>query len=283
MTGTFMDLLNYVTVAVKFDHHTPHLVAAAVALCQRTGKRLCLLHVTPEGPEGAEARAAAVSRLQALASMAPPEISVSSRVACGHLPEQIGTEALAVGSCLLLVGVDFARVRALPRRQSTALALLSSSPVPVTALDGRRPAAFAGGGRRILLADDLGLHSEAAVDFAFSLGAALGGTEVRHVHVARNSEGSNRPEMEAALLAIMEDRATAGGRDYLEAAGGRYQPEVRPGDVAAGLDAAAAAAEPEVIVFGRHHAYYTDPFSIGHLPFRSMLALERPIIVVPNE
>jgi hypothetical protein len=40
--------------------------------------------------------------------------------------------------------------------------------------------------------------------------------------------------------------------------------------------------EPDVLLFARHHPYHTKPLHVGRVPYRAMLASQRPVIVVPD-
>lgn len=262
------------------------------------------------------ARDMARHRLEELMTLVPAGVAVKKVVVNGKPIERLGPEAMAVGTFLLLVGADFSNARFLPRGLSTALSLMVSSPVPVAVMDTKLSNSLlapstrgkAGGGKsvRILLADDLGSQSESAVNFALALATALPDSELHHVHVNAlsveslrsglnaaaasahapvNPESSAEEVYEALLTGLrskLEGRGAV-GREYFESAGGRYTLAVVTGGVAEQIGEVSAAVNPNILVFGRHHAYYTKPFFIGRVPYRSMMALKRPIIVVPND
>ena len=326
MTGTVVDKLAYITVAVGFDRHTSDLVRMGAELAQKTGRKLCLMHAVEPWTELPQARAfgehdplwdvtqavetnaqdLAEGRLKELCSQLADDLPVKRLVVKGKAAERLGAEAMAVGSHLLLVGADFTNARFLPRGLSTALSLMVSSPVPVGVVDTSITRSLLGAPTRVLLADDLGPQSEGALEYAFALAASLGDSELHHVHVngltleslraglstaAATAHTPINPAAAAedvyeALIAGVRtklDQRSLASRDYLEAAGGRYVTEVVTGSVNDQIATVAAAVDPHLVVFGRHHAYYTRPFFIGRVPFRSMLALRRPVIVVPNE
>lgn len=325
VNDVFMDLGSVVTVAVALDRHSLPLTAAGVAICQRTGKQLCLLHVVepwaeipPSRPLGAsdplwdvtqaverDARDKAVSRLDELASTVPPEISVITRVVSAKAVDGIVRELTRLPSCLLLVGASYGNVRFLPRGLSTALSLMVTSPVPVLIIDTTKPTPLLEERTRILVADDLGDQTATAVEYAFAFGAAVGGVEVRHVHVNGLSLSNLRAGLETAaatshtvldstesaervfdaLLVDLSQRLAVRAenqREYLEAAGGLYTSEVRTGNVFDQLEASATAFGPNLMVFGRHQAYHTQPFFVGRVPYRSMLSYQRPLLIVPS-
>lgn len=327
MNDVFADLGACVTVAVGFDRHSLPLTEAAVALCKRTGKTLCLVHVvepwfdhsgsTPFGDDDplwnvtqaveTSSRDKAKRNLDELATIVPADVRVLMRVDSGKPAERIAVIANEVGTCLLMVGVDTSNIRFVSRGFSTAMSLMVSSPVPVLVVDTAvvSGAAIFGASTRLVLADDLGPSSEAAVEFAFAFAAALGRTDIHHVHVngltfsalnagldtaraAARSHGD--PGVDAtrvfdALISDLEKRLEHRcdtSRDYLEAAGGTCRSEVLTGTVTEELGGEIESFDPHLLVLGRHHAYYTKPFFIGRLPYRAMLAYKRPLIIVPN-
>jgi nucleotide-binding universal stress UspA family protein len=323
MHNGFLERGQNIVVAVAFDAHTPLLVRAGADLARRLSKTLVLAHVvepwqgrTPARPFGeqdplwnatqaveADARETAEQRLAALADTVDPNVVVRRRLVVGK-----PIEVLTAGErddALLIVGADFGNLRFTPRGFSTALSLMVSAPVPVLVIDTAASPELLSETPRLLVADDLGPDSEAAVEFGFALGTALGPSEVHHVHVNGLALDSVAAGLEAAaatahtplpstdaardvytalvgeLKERLEGRAE-GLRDYLEAAQGRYVPQIETGRVVERLGDVADQVAPDVLVFGKHHAYHTRPFFLGRVPYRAMLAHRRPVVVVPN-
>jgi nucleotide-binding universal stress UspA family protein len=326
MMHSTLDRHGFVTVAVALDKHTPALVESASQLAAKLGKRLALIHVVEpwaELPASApfgegdplwnvtqavetSAVEKARARLADIAGMMPPKLDTVMLVLRGKPVEVIVREAGQLGTCLLVVGIDHGGSRFLPTGFSTAFSLLVGAPMPVLAIDatlGRMPD---WGRLRLMLADDLGRHSDTAVEFSAMLTAGLGNAELHHVHVNALSaeslraglaqaaasahtpldERTSAADVYAALLAELEAKLRSrvdAQRDYMEAERVAYSPRIVTGPVLEQLSEAAASVDPDVIAFGRHHAYYTKPFVVGRVPYRAMLAQKRPIIVVPND
>jgi hypothetical protein len=70
--------------------------------------------------------------------------------------------------------------------------------------------------------------------------------------------------------------------EYLEASTGKYTADVVAGSARSQLSWVSQEFEPDLLVFGRHAALHHKPFALGRMPYREMLRLQRPMIVVPN-
>ena len=327
MNELFMNRCPVITVAVGFDRHTIVLTEAAVELCRRTGKTLCLLHVVepwlehihaskPLGTQDplwnvnqaveTNSKDLARSKLDELAQMVPSEIPVIKRVVMGKTVDMIMKEVIETSTAMLLVGADFGNLKFVPRGLSTALSLMVSSPVPVFVADAAMLAQPFVGKSRFLISDDLGFQSETAVDFGYGLATALRGSHVHHIHIsgltlenlqvglATAAASSHTPfntkasaiDVYSAMNQELKNKLFRRAEkhvDFLEASDGQTSIDVLAGTVYEQLAEHVTKVNPHVIVFGRHHAYYTKPFFIGRLPYRTMLALRRPLILVPNE
>ncbi len=327
MNEIFMNRCPVITVAVAFDRHTVVLTETAVDLCRRTGKTLCLLHVVEPWLEQMHTSKAlgtsdplwnvnqavetsskdlARNKLDELAQMIPSDVSVIKRVVTGKPVEMIIKEVMETSTALLLVGADYSNLKFVPRGLSTALSLMVSSPVPVLVSDSTILSNTFAAKSKFLLADDLGVQSESAVDLAYTLAGALRNTDVLHVHVsgltqesleaglttaatASHTPFNTRASAQEVFKAInldLKNKITKRAEkhlDYLEASKARCSIEVLNGGVHEQLADYAGRVNPQLIIFGRHHAYYTKPFFIGRVPYRTMLSLRRPVILVPNE
>lgn len=327
MNEIFMNRCPVITVAVGFDRHTIVLTEAAVELCRRTGKTLCLLHVIepwldrtnsskalgPQDPlwnvnQAVETNSKDLARnkLDELAQMIPSDVAVIKRIAVGKPVDLIIKEVVETSTAMLLVGADYGSLKFVPRGLSTALSLMVSSPVPVMVADSSILANTFGSNSRFLIADDLGAQSESAVDFGYGLATALRGSQVHHIHISGLTMESLQAGLATAAASShtpLNTRASAADVfaamnhdlknklfrraerhiDILEASEGQTMVDVLAGNVYDQLAEYASRHNPHVIVFGRHHAYYTKPFFIGRVPYRTMLALKRPVILVPNE
>lgn len=330
MQHGFWTRYSFITVAVAFDQHTLAAVAAAALLCRRSGKKLCLLHVVENDhmipvapltePQTSplwdvrlavehNTRAVALQRLDEIASSIDQRIPVVKHVVVGKPREVIAAEAAALGSALLIVGLDFESARRLPAGFSTSLGLLANTSTPIMLLDGSHGNPLKEEHLRVLLADDLSEQTEAAAAYAFSLvssGRAISTKDsLTHLHVSGLSREVIGPAILAAaatartvaepddLAAKVYDYASAATKDrmkarsglyldYLENSGATYHAEVVEGRVEAEITKAVHTHQPHFLIFGQHHPYHTRPFFVGRVPYKAMLAAKVPVVVVPN-
>ena len=221
MINSFLEARPVITVAVKFDQHAVPLTRSAIELCQRTGKRLNLLHVVEpwldhshskpfenssplwDAMQAVEmsARDLAGRNLDELARMAPETMSVAKSVVVGKPAETIGAEAARASSALLVVGGAADAKRNLFSGLSTAVSLMVTAPLPVLVIDTRLTPGLPRSGIRMLVADDLSRESEAAVCFAFDMACAYERATLHHVHVNSLTRESLRSGLEVAEAA----------------------------------------------------------------------------------
>jgi len=248
----------------------------------------------------------AQAHLRKLAESVPREVTVEINAIAGFPAEGVIADAVANKAAIIFTGASKGSHRFVPKGLSTALTLMSDSPVPVIVLQEGCVTDFSKRDFGVLLADDLSDHSESAVMTGYDFAAALGGTSLQHLHVNGLTEESLKISLEAASAAShagsmrgltgkeifamamnaldqkMKARAP-GRRLLLEAAGGKYRSEIVTGDVADELQVVASRSAVDMLIFGRHRSFRRKPFLIGQLPFYAMLTPSRPIMVVPSE
>jgi nucleotide-binding universal stress UspA family protein len=248
----------------------------------------------------------AARRLDELATEVWPGIQITKRVAKGKSVPTLCQEAMNLGSMLLLVGADIENLRFLPKGLSTALSLMVSSPVPVLVVDTRIFKDKSPSTHRIMVADDLSQESEAALEFAFDLASSGGKTALHHVHVNGltfealqsglvTAAATSHSPLDKQTTADLVFQSLVSGlegalnkrcqsqREYLEAGGGSYEASVLTGSVAKQIADHIGQIKPDILIFGRHHAYHRRPFFIGRVPYRTMLSSHIPIVVVPEQ
>lgn len=254
----------------------------------------------------ANARDLAIRKLEELGSEIPPQVKVLRRVVRGRTIPALCQEALSIGSMMLLVGADVENLKFIPKGLSTALSLMMSSPVPVLVANTAHLKTEIPPTGTFMVADDLSPESEEALEFAFDLAVAQGKSALYHVHVngltfealksglMTAAASAHSPVNGQATAEIVFDSLVSGledtlnkrcqnARDYLEAGGGSYHPKVLTGHVAKKITAEAEVLKPDILIFGRHHAYHKHPFFLGRVPLRTMLACHVPILVVPSQ
>ncbi len=253
-----------------------------------------------------EAQVAASQRLLEMARLVTPEVKVLAEVISGHLVETLCEQAKKLGSCLLIVGAKYADEKQPPRSGfSTALAVLNASSVPVLVLDSQAPARLSDRLATLMIADDLGPSGRAASQFGIEMAIALGNTSLNHVHVngvrpevleaavtsaVATSHTPADPKLSATKLfqSLLDNLAAAlqerlePNRDLLMRFDCSYSASVVTGDVVDEMAKIAETVRPDVLIFGRHRTIHTQPFFLGRVPFKAMLKLRRPVLVVPG-
>jgi nucleotide-binding universal stress UspA family protein len=205
---------------------------------------------------------------------------------------------------VLLVGADVDSLKYLPKGLSTALALMASSPVPVLVADTKSLNTPLQDGPTIMIADDLSEDAENALEFAFDLAIGHGKATLHHIHVNGLTFDALRSGLLTAsatshsfvgdqtsteivfdsLVRSLEDqleRRCQSEREYLENGGGSYEARVLTGNAAKKIIEETGRISPSMLVFGRHHSVHRQPFFIGRVPFKTMLASHIPVVVVP--
>lgn len=243
-------------------------------------------------------------KLDELASKVSPKVKVVKHVLRGKPVPLLAQEAFNIGSMVLLVGADVESLKYLPKGLSTALSLMASAPVPVMVADGSTLLEIKADELDILVADDLSEDSENALEFGFDLAIGQGKATLHHVHIngltydslrsgllsaaaTSHSLGNDEKTTEIvfdSMIKGFEDQLERRGgneRDYLENGGGSYIPKVLTGNVAKKLLEETQIAKPSILIFGRHQAVHRQPFFMGRVPFKTMLASKIPVVVVP--
>ncbi len=306
---------HYIGVAIGFDAIAPDLIKFAGSVAVKLKKDLALIHVVEPwlGPTmtwslgapgtllGASelfdqnAKELADSRLTELASLLPQTLKIKKVNVIGPVAEMINEEVTKLKIGLMIVGKKPGGALS---GFSTALSLMGSAPCPVLVMGAdqfNRPQV-----EKLLLADDLSSNSGKACEFAYEFAGGLAPSKMFHIHVSGitkdslktalelSANASHTPqipldsvdkvyhEVQSALLEKLRQRACQVGRDV------EQNVSVRAGQVQDELGAAVAEFKPGVLVFGRHKRVHTKPFFIGRVPFKSMLAMNLPVLVVPE-
>ena len=243
-------------------------------------------------------------KLNELASEISPRVRVVKHVLRGKPVPLLMQEAFNIGSMMLVVGADVESLKYLPKGLSTALSLMASASVPVLVADGSLLHEILDDRLDILVADDLSEDAENALEFGFDLAIGQGKATLHHVHINGLTFDSLRSGLLSAAAtshSIGNDEKTTeivfdsmikgfeaqleqrGGneRDYLENGGGSYKPKVLTGNVAKKILEEIQTVNPAILVFGRHQAVHRQPFFMGRVPFKTMLASKIPVVIVP--
>jgi len=306
-------------VAVGFDDQTEALLATAYSLARRFRIELRVVHVVAplEGlgafdytaslyaspltatwdDEGARAQAS--EKMQQLLAKVPGDVIATGVVLSGPPTPCIAAEAVARRASVIVTACNPDGYSALSQGFSTSIGLMHEAQLPVLTISRDAALDFAKPGFHILLGDDLQDASHEAVLKAYELATRMGReTCLHHVHVhslVRALIGNgltlkpNEPnatiedqldrENEVRAAKLKERADTWLGR--AKEAGVNITVDVRVGNVQAEITAAAGDFVPDLYIFGRHRLFRARPFLIGRMPFRTMLAERRAVLLVP--
>lgn len=322
MTKLFKNPKGKILVAVNLDEGSGPLLKAAANLAEKSQSELAVLHVCDYWvgrtwandmmlsgsvmmnlAESAEAEAlrAARTRLSDLLSANVKGVEVQSEVVLGFPDESIRAHAVTTSADLLMLGGTSSDYRFVPSGLSTVISLLSEAPVPVIVIPKNWKGSWNTDRMRIMIADDLSSHGEAAVHAGYELSVRLGGCSLFHTHVTQMSKEAlsaaidtaaaashttagalNSDEIWAATMSSLEKKVHSRAGEYqsqLSANGTRSTVSILHGNPSDAVLKYAADEKPDLLVFGRHRTWRRKPFVLGQLPFHGMLKSNLPVMV----
>lgn len=302
-------------VAVAFDERLEALMRSAERYCQLTGSALRLTHVCDPwaksflatvADKGAldlmaalkdEAVRIAGRRLDALARSLDSSLKVETAVLSGDVAKSVVEDAEENAASMIMVGASRGGVSGTIQGFSTAISLVMESSVPVMVLNER--ADFSPNNERpvIVACDDFTEVSSSALDLGFVVASSIEGCTLVHLHVESygdmNTHGKLRdpktngaisPEQLEHLNRQAEEKMLerAGRRPAaLEDKGGRYVLEIVSGTVPDEIERSAIAHRADLMILGQHKVFHRKSMHVGQVPYKAMLAQQRPVIVVP--
>lgn len=322
MTKQFAEPNQSILVALKFDEHASTLIQWGVALAQRTGMALELMHVTEHHPgyfapysigaledfvvafEG-EILRSAQSKLRDLAEKHAGKLKPKVHVISDYAPQAIMEQGIRSNAGVILVGAATGSHRFVPKGFSTALTLLSESSVPVLVIPFGTKTTLTNERNNIIFADDLSSRTEPVVSTGIAFASALGAADFYHVHVNPltsdvleasiasasasghiQQAGLSIKELQTQIAKVLEQKLNARAiraQALLEASNGKYIPILKDGEAQSELDDLVGKLHPAIIIFGRHKTFHHRPFMIGHVPFHAMMEFNVPMMVIPEE
>lgn len=248
-----------------------------------------------------ESLKASQDRLRHLISEHLHDVSVQQDVILGYPLDCIRSHAKSIGAELIVVGGISTDYKFVPQGLSTVLGLFADAPCPVLALPKENPGHWEKGRLKALLSDDLTPNTEEAVMVGYEWAAALGNVDLLHLHVNQMTKRDLKVALESAAAAAhtpqgvlnvdtvwrgavnsietaLQNRAP--GRQHLiEARGGALKTSVLDGDPAEAVLKRADQEDADVLIFGRHRTWHIKPFTMGRMPFHSMLKSGRPVLI----
>ncbi|MBC7659174.1 MAG: universal stress protein [Chitinophagaceae bacterium] len=221
------------------------------------------------------------------------------------VPATILDEARMHDADIILCGAAKASVGILPEALSTVLSVMGKAPIPVIVAPPQKPSEFNKTKFRIVVADDLGPDSVAAVRWALSLASHIMACRVFHVHVEpltrevaietfyATSCGSDIPIVPEFDPGVLYDQKMEATKKNLESRltqlgiGGtidkaNYETQLFSGSVAEVIAHESELDFADLIVFGRHHFIHNHPLALGKVSYKTMLRQHYPVVVVPS-
>lgn len=314
--------LEHITVAVDFSEYTRLLVAIAENLALQSGASLQLVYVVEPWDQHGLARLLAqddrvVNMVQSadaysydrmeklmvdLANEINPKISVVPTLRQGNAPDVIIAAALEYGSDLIVAGVQGDMPHLYPKNLSTALALMTDSPLPIMAVPHNAVLRRDRHEIKLLICDDLTQNSAFAIHSAFEFAQELKNSEVFHLHVTQlnpqmldaaieqvtvKSQGTIDPGLDgntvfALAERALQDRLRERVPENMHFQKG-YFPLLREGSLEMFITQIIHDQNIDLLLFGQHQSIHFDPLYVGHMPFTSMVNHHIPVVIFPRE
>lgn len=231
----------------------------------------------------------------------------TSEVLTGNPAQIIAAEATAKNATLILTGANPGSHRFIPKGLSTALSLMGHANTPVMVMAAGCKLNFSKEPFRILVADDLRETSLPALKLVTALAAMIPTAEIMQVHVNGLTRDTLISGLETAaatshsapitigtveeiftmmmhnIESKMEERMNSVTSKSLSRTSPDIRRTVRTGPVNEEMQKVLADYPADLLVYGRHQTFHHKPFSVGQVPFHSILSLHRPVVITPAE
>lgn len=315
MKSAFPVSKNKILLTVAFDDHLDGLLKSAENLCLASGASLRLLHVCDPWSKsflstvadvGAvelmdalkdEAARIAGRRLDYLRRTISKKVKIETNVVTGDIGKSVAADAEESSCGMILVGASKGGAAGTLQGFSTAISVVMESAVPVMVLNDRSVFNPRNGRPVVLACDDFSEGALAALEVGCSLATVAEGSRVVHVHIESYGDlhshvklrdtKTNKPinvEQLEHLRRQAEDKMTTRAGEWpmtLESMGASYDMELVSGSVPDEIERSANAIQADVVVFGQHRVFHRKSMHVGQVPYKAMLSLSRPVIVVP--
>lgn len=223
-------------------------------------------------------------------------------VIIGEFPDALTEYSVARAATLVIAGAARRHPGLLKARMRRTCRLMARMDVPVLVVPDTRNSRHAADGMiRFLIADDLSAAALPALRVVTNLIDRGIRGDVLHLHVTPTPMVDNGGDADGSweiwpgisvedrlyndhhehLLDRLHDRA-ARLRANLQRRQGRYAAELWQGNVREEISRATTVHQPDLTVFGRHHFLKRQPFSLGQMPFLSMLGVGSAVLVAPD-
>ena len=320
MTSHSLKIGAPIVVVVDLTAEAGDTVLAAAALARGLDSKLVLVHafehpfarllkaivptslIRPDALLRAEedkfmADSARLEDLRHAAGAVPSE----AKLVTGRRTQAILKEVARTQAALIVVGGPGDSRGVLLEGLTTASGLAFASSVPVLVIphgktiNSEKP--------RIMIADDLRDTSLPAVAAGLELALAWPAAEVLHVHVNTVLRETFVTAMDHALLAsssgdkvssrflyetceqYFRDKLAARGRPVklrLQQRGSTIDERIVAGEADDEIEREAIRFRADLLVVGRHSDFHAGSVRLGRMPFRTMMALGMPVLIVPD-
>ena len=250
---------------------------------------------------------AATTELKSIVAAIKTTCPVTQKVITGNPASVVAGEASSSGASLIVTGASPGTHRFVPSGLSTALSLMGHATCAVLVMTRESKFDLSRKGFKVLVADDLRDTSHPALSAAYAAAVAAGpGAELLQTHV----NGLTRESLAAGLeAALASSRATIASDKTAEEVFGMMMKSIEnklverlsgiawakppagltckkmvcTGNVTEELEKVLGTFAADLVVYGRHQTFHHKPFMVGQVPFFSVLAHKRPVLVVPAE
>ncbi len=245
--------------------------------------------------------------LERLRQTITSDLPVNLRVVRDYTSEALTTVASEVHAGLIICGMSRRAGSNFLEGMSTAFSLASHAEVPVLILPLDKAMDFAEV-PRLLVADNLQVEGRLALEASIQMAKELKVAEFLHVHVHKlassevehmvskvreamnlgripmNPEFSSRTYTAQVEARIAEDlQLRFRGALESETVTAQYKALVAFGHPAEELHKATQRQKPQLLVFGRHHMFHRQRFSLGKIPYDAMMEEGVATMIVPDK
>jgi nucleotide-binding universal stress UspA family protein len=244
--------------------------------------------------------------LQRVRQTLPADLAVGIHVLRDYTSEALTTMATELKAGMIVTGLGKRAGSNLLEGMSTAFSLAAHAEVPVLILPLGQRLAFEEA-PRLLVADNMENEGQLALEAAVQMALALNAAAVCHLHVhtlsKKDAEHMVEKVREAMALGRIPVNPEFSTSTYMEqvretysdqlrarfravpgaaALTPRYQSLVSFGKPVEELHKTTQLHKPQLLVFGRHHLFHRQRFSLGKIPYDAMMEEGVATMIVPD-
>lgn len=244
--------------------------------------------------------------LERIRQTLPSDLPVGLHVVRDYTSEALTTIANEVHAGLIISGMGQRGGNSLLEGISTAFSLAAHAEIPVLILPLDRVMNFADEAR-MLVADNMEVEGRRALEAAIQMAIELNASAICHVHVHKLSTDEVnhmvdklREAMNLGRIPLNPDFSTTTYTEEMrskiadelqtrfrslpgaDTVAPRYQALVSFGKPVDELHKTTELHKPQLLVFGRHHLFHRQRFSLGKIPYDAMMVEGVATMIVPD-